>query len=133
MTSRVMVLGVGAFAHAVQTILQENGAETTCYLTRPYSHFGPKIAGQTWNAEDHPSPLSLIEKFKPDLIIPHAVAWAEQPWAADLVSADGQFLVLSVMLCASKSHDRSLQICAGNTASQSQPSTMYRIELRLVN
>ena len=85
MTSRVMVLGVGAFAHAVQTILQENGAETTCYLTRPYSHFGPKIAGQTWNAEDHPSPLSLIEKFKPDLIIPQAVAWAEQPWAADLV------------------------------------------------
>ena len=35
MTSRVMVLGVGAFAHAVQSILQEDGAETACYLTRP--------------------------------------------------------------------------------------------------
>ena len=85
MTSRVMVLGVGAFAHAVQTILREDGAETACYLTRPYSHFGPKIVSQTWSAEDHPSPLPLIEKFKPDLIIPQAVAWAEQPWAADLV------------------------------------------------
>jgi len=85
MTSRVMVLGVGAFAHAVQTILREDGAETACYLTRPYSHFGPKIVGQTWSTEDHPSPLPLIEKFKPDLIIPQAVAWAEQPWAADLV------------------------------------------------
>ncbi|MBC8259652.1 MAG: phosphoribosylamine--glycine ligase [SAR324 cluster bacterium] len=85
MTSRVMVLGVGAFAHAVQTVLQECGAETACYLTRPYGHFGPKIVGQTWNSEDHPSPLPLIEKFKPDLIIPQAVAWAEQPWATDLV------------------------------------------------
>jgi len=85
MTTRVIVLGVGAFAHAVQSILQEDGAETACYLTRPYSHFGPKIVGQTWNSEDHPSPLPLIEKFKPDLIIPQAVAWAEQPWAADLV------------------------------------------------
>jgi len=49
MTSRVMVLGVGAFAHAVQTILREDGAETACYLTRPYSHCGPKIVGQTWS------------------------------------------------------------------------------------
>ena len=71
MTSRVMVLGVGAFAHAVQTILREDGAETACYLTRPYSHFGPKIVGQTWSTEDHPSPLPLIEKFKPDHIYIH--------------------------------------------------------------
>ena len=85
MTSRVMVMGVGAFAHAVQSILQEDGAETACYLTRPYGHYGPSALGQTWSAEDHPSPLPLFEKFKPDLIIPQAVAWAEQPWAADLV------------------------------------------------
>ena len=85
MTSRVMVMGVGAFAHAVQSILQEDGAETACYLTRPYGHYGPSALGQTWSAEDHPSPLPLFEKFQPDLIIPQAVAWAEQPWAADLV------------------------------------------------
>ena len=85
MTSRVMVLGVGAFAYAVQSILQKDGAETACYLTRPYGHYGPSSLGLTWSAEDHPSPLPLFEKFKPDLIIPQAVAWAEQPWAADLV------------------------------------------------
>ena len=85
MTPRVMVLGVGAFAHAVQSILQEDGAETYCYLTRPYSHFGPGLVGQTWNSEDYPSPLPLIEKFQPDLIIPQAVAWAEQPWAVEIV------------------------------------------------
>ena len=85
MTPRVMVLGVGAFAHAVQSILQEDGAETSCYLTRPYSHFGPGLVGQTWNSEDYPSPLPLIEKFQPDLIIPQAVAWAEQPWAVEIV------------------------------------------------
>ena len=85
MTPRVMVLGVGAFAHAVQSILQEDGAETSCYLTRPYSHFGPGLVGQTWNSEEYPSPLPLIEKFQPDLIIPQAVAWAEQPWAVEIV------------------------------------------------
>ncbi|HIA57757.1 MAG TPA: phosphoribosylamine--glycine ligase, partial [Candidatus Lambdaproteobacteria bacterium] len=85
MASRVMVLGVGAFAHSVQSILQEDGAETACYLTRPYGHYGPTVVGQTWSFEEYPSPLPLIEKFQPDLIIPHAVAWAEQPWAVDLV------------------------------------------------
>ena len=80
-----MVLGVGAFAHAVQSILREDGAETSCYLTRPYSHFGPGLVGQTWNAEEYPSPLPLIENFQPDLIIPQAVAWAEQPWADEIV------------------------------------------------
>ena len=55
-----MVLGVGAFAHAVQSILQEDGAETACYLTRPYCHYGPSAFGQTWSSEDNPSPLPLF-------------------------------------------------------------------------
>ena len=85
MSSRVLVLGVGAFAHAVQSILSEDGAETACYLTRSYSHYGPKIVGETWKSEEYPSPLPLIEKFKPDLIIPQSVAWAEQSWSSDLI------------------------------------------------
>ena len=85
MSSRVLVLGVGAFAHAVQSILMEDGAETECYLTRPYSHYGPKLVGQTWNAKEYPSPLPIIERFKPDLIIPQSVAWAEQIWAKEIV------------------------------------------------
>ena len=70
MTPRVMVLGVGAFAHAVQTILQEDGAETSCYLTRPYGHFGPGLIGQTWNSEDYPSPLPQIENLSLNLLFP---------------------------------------------------------------
>ena len=31
MSRRVMVLGVGAFAHAVMAILKDSGAETGCY------------------------------------------------------------------------------------------------------
>ena len=61
MTARVMILGVGAFAHAVMSILKENGAETSCYLTRQYSHFGPKTTGHTWKSEEYPTPLPLIE------------------------------------------------------------------------
>ena len=83
-----MVFGVGAFAHAVQQILKENGAETACYLTRDYGHYAPSTIGQTWNLEEYPSPLPLIEKFKPDLIIPQAVSWAEQPWARELIEKE---------------------------------------------
>ena len=85
MSSRVLVLGVGAFAHAVQSILEEDGAETACYLTRPYSHYGPKIVGKTWKSEEYPSPLPIIKDFKPDLIIPQSVAWAEQTWSKEIV------------------------------------------------
>ena len=77
MSARVLVLGVGAFAHAVQSILMEDGAETGCYLTRSYGHYGPKIMGQIWKSEEYPSPLPIIKKFKPDIIIPQSVAWAD--------------------------------------------------------
>ena len=73
MSSRVLVMGVGSFAHAVQSILMEDGAETACYLTRPYSHYGPKKIGPTWTSEEYPSPIPIIEKFTPDLIIPQSV------------------------------------------------------------
>ena len=86
MSARVLVLGVGAFAHAVQSILKEDGAETACYLTRSYAHYGPKTMGQTWKSEEHPSPLPIIKKFKPDIIIPQSVAWADQFWSKELVS-----------------------------------------------
>jgi len=85
MSSRVLVMGVGSFAHAVQSILMEDGAETACYLTRPYSHYGPKKIGPTWTSEEYPSPIPIIEKFKPDLIIPQSVAWAEQSWSKEIV------------------------------------------------
>ncbi len=85
MSARVLVLGVGAFAHAVQSILMEDGAETGCYLTRSYGHYGPKIMGQIWKSEEYPSPLPIIKKFKPDIIIPQSVAWADQLWSKEIV------------------------------------------------
>ena len=76
-----MVLGVGSFAHAVMTILEESGAEICCYLTRGYGHYGPSLAGTVFDSEKHPSPLPLIESFQPDLIVPMSIAWAEKTWA----------------------------------------------------
>ncbi len=95
MSRRVMVMGVGAFAHSVMTILQESGADTDCYLTRPYAHYGANKSGRCWDSREHPSPLPLIADSKPDLIVPMAIAWAEKPWAERLVS-DGAPLLSPV-------------------------------------
>ena len=43
---RVMIFGVGAFAHAMMAILKDKGAETACYLTRDYGHYGPSSVGK---------------------------------------------------------------------------------------
>ena len=79
-----MVFGVGSFAHAVMTILKESGAEVCCYLTRGYGHHGPSLAGKVFDSEEFPSPIPLIESFKPDLIVPMSIAWTEQPWAKEI-------------------------------------------------
>ena len=79
-----MVFGVGSFAHAVMTILKESGAEVCCYLTRAYGHHGPSLAGRVFDSEEFPSPIPLIESFKPDLIVPMSIAWTEQPWAKEI-------------------------------------------------
>ena len=83
-----MVFGVGSFAHAVMTILKESGAEVCCYLTRAYGHHGPSLAGKVFDSEEFPSPIPLIESFKPDLIVPMSIAWTEQPWARDRKKTD---------------------------------------------
>ncbi len=85
--SRVMVLGVGAFAHAMMKILQEAGAEVGCYLTRDYGHHGPQSSGQTWLSTQYPSPVDLFDEFKPDIIIPMAIAWKDEPWAVELIES----------------------------------------------
>ena len=82
---RVMIFGVGAFAHAMMAILKEEGAEITCYLTRDYGHYGPSSVGKTWLFSNHPSPLPLITEFRPDYIIPMDIDWYNEPWALALL------------------------------------------------
>ncbi len=83
--TRVMIFGVGAFAHAMMAILKDKGAETACYLTRDYGHYGPSSVGKTWLFSKHPSPLPLIREFCPDYIIPMDIDWHNQPWAQALL------------------------------------------------
>ena len=101
--ARVLVLGVGAFAHSVLQILKEHGAEVGCYLTRDYGHHGPKSVGPTWFHRDHPSPLPILREFCPDLVIPMGVDWWDQPWAEEalaenwpLLSPTGEALTIEV-------------------------------------
>jgi phosphoribosylamine-glycine ligase len=83
---RVMIMGVGAFAHALMQTLQDAGAEVACYLDRDYGHFGPASVGRVWTRKEAPTPIPLLEDFRPDLIIPMAISWREQPWAKELIA-----------------------------------------------
>ncbi|MBF0286873.1 MAG: phosphoribosylamine--glycine ligase [SAR324 cluster bacterium] len=83
--TRVLILGVGSFAHSMMTILQEAGAEVACYLTREYGHYGPASVGETWLFSNHASPVPVIKEFCPDFIIPMAISWYTAPWAKELL------------------------------------------------
>jgi phosphoribosylamine-glycine ligase len=81
-----MLLGVGAFAHAVMRILKENGARASCYLTRGYGHYGPSLEGEVYPASYFPSPVRFVRDKKVDLLIPMSIDWILQPWAEELLS-----------------------------------------------
>lgn len=87
MKPRIMILGVGSFAHSMMQILKDAGAEVSCYLTREYGHYGASTVGETWDSGFSPSPLPHIIDFRPDLIIPMSVAWVEEPWAEALIAS----------------------------------------------
>ncbi len=84
MKPRIMIFGVGTFAHSVMQILRDNGAEVSCYLTRESGHFGAASVGKTWTQREHPSPIPIIRKWKPDVIIPMSIDWYNEPWADKL-------------------------------------------------
>ena len=83
---KVLILGVGAFAHSMMQIFQECGAETGCYLTRSYGHYGASLVGKTWSFKDHQTPMPIIEEFQPDLMILMSIAWYQESWAKELVT-----------------------------------------------
>lgn len=80
-----MVLGVGAFAHGVGSILKENGATVSTYLTRNYGHYAPGLVGPTYPASAHPDPVELARAQGVDLLIPQSIDWAQAPWAEKLI------------------------------------------------
>jgi phosphoribosylamine-glycine ligase len=82
----IMVLGVGSFAHSTAQILADDGADVSTYLTRPYGHFAPSLAGPTWTATQHPNPCRLLKARQFDLIVPMSIDWAQAPWKMELLA-----------------------------------------------
>jgi phosphoribosylamine--glycine ligase len=84
---RVMILGVGSFAHSLGATLAAAGADVSTYLTRDYGHYSPSLVGETFLRETYPSPVPLIRERKIDVVIPQSIDWATQPWAKDLIAS----------------------------------------------
>lgn len=82
---RVMILGVGAFAHGTAQILKDAGASVITCLTRRYGHHPPTMVGPTFGHEAHPNPVPLIRELKVDFVIPQSIDWAQASWAEDLL------------------------------------------------
>src|SRR5512145_1875668 len=85
-SQHVMILGVGAFAHAMMRILKEDGAEVSCYLTRSYGHYGPSLEGEVYPASYFPSPCRFVRDKKVDVLVPMSIDWVLQPWSEELLS-----------------------------------------------
>lgn len=84
---KVLILGVGSFAHGAMGNFQRNGDVVGCYLTRDYGHFGAQSTGKTWLYSEFPSPLPVIEEFQPDLVVPMSIDWSKQPWSEELTDS----------------------------------------------
>lgn len=84
---RVLVLGVGAFAHSTTGILKDNGADVSTYLTRPYGHFPPSLTGAVYRPEQFASPGALIKEQSVELVVPMSIDWAQAPWGGELLDS----------------------------------------------
>lgn len=82
---KVVGFGVGAFTHGMLQALKEKGCDVRSYLTRPYGHYGPGLAGPSFNAQAHPNPCELLRVEPPDFVVPQSIDWAERPWAAEFL------------------------------------------------
>lgn len=83
---RVMVFGVGAFAHAAMQILKEAGAEVGCYVTSNYGHYGAASVGQIYLARAHPNPCPLLRERVTRLVVPMSIDWHQAEWRDELLS-----------------------------------------------
>jgi phosphoribosylamine-glycine ligase len=85
--SAMMVFGVGSFAHSMATILKDNGANASTYLTRNYGHYAPSLAGPVYSRDNHPSPCPLLREKRIDMVLPMSIDWAQAPWSGDLLKS----------------------------------------------
>lgn len=83
----VIVLGVGAFTHGVMRALADDGAKVRAFLTRNYGHYGPRLAGECWDASQASSPLDLPGARQASLFLPMSLEWALKPWTAEVLDS----------------------------------------------
>jgi phosphoribosylamine-glycine ligase len=86
-TASIMVLGVGSFAHSTASILADDGAAVSTYLTRDYGHFAPSLAGATWDGNQYPNPCRILKTQRFDLMVPMSIDWAQAPWKKELLAS----------------------------------------------
>ena len=111
--NRIMVLGVGSFAHSIGRALADTGADVSTYLTRNYGHFAPSLVGKTFSHETFPSPVPLLSKNKTDVAIPQSIDWAMQPWAKNMVeSGVGIFSPTGEAMRIERERDFARELCA---------------------
>jgi len=111
--NRIMVLGVGSFAHSIGQALADTGADVLTYLTRNYGHFAPSLVGKTFSHETFPSPVPLLSKNKTDVVIPQSIDWAMQPWAKNMVdSGVGIFSPTGEAMRIERERDFARELCA---------------------
>ncbi len=91
-TTRVSVLGVGAFTQAMMRRLREDGAEVSAYLTRDYAHHGPLSEGPCITAAAEPNPCARLRRERPDLILPMSIEWALKPWTDEFLALNPPLL-----------------------------------------
>ncbi|MGA0001865.1 MAG: phosphoribosylamine--glycine ligase, partial [Steroidobacteraceae bacterium] len=89
---KVIVLGIGAFAHGCLRILREGGAEVAAYLTRDYGHYGPRLAAACRDRIEFPNPVPWLLEQQPDLVIPMSIDWALQEWTSAFLASGLPFL-----------------------------------------
>jgi phosphoribosylamine-glycine ligase len=110
---KIMILGVGSFAHSIGSALKEAGVEISTYLTRNYGHFSPSLVGATFSRDALPSPVPLLKEHNIDVVIPQSIDWAQQPWADDLVrSGTGIFSPVGDAMRIERERDFARELCA---------------------
>lgn len=110
---RVLILGVGSFAHSIGRALADSGAEVATYLTRNYGHFSPSLSGPVFTKEAEPNPAALVRKLGIDVVIPQSIDWAQAPWAEDLMSSGvGIFSPTGEAMRIERERDFARRLCA---------------------